>query len=522
MHPKWLLVFIIVIASFFRLWQLDKIPPGIWPDEAMNTTNAIQALESGKFKVFYPENHGREGLFINLIALSFAVFGISIWSFKIVPALIGIFTVIGQYFLTKEIFQFLSSKIQNTSVALLSAFLLAISFWHVNFSRIDFRAIMVPFVLVWSFYFLFRGIRTKKLFSFILAGLFFGAGFHTYISFRLAVLALGFLLFWWFFIALREHWIKQYIIALAAFLSTIFLIALPIGLYFSSHPEDFFSRALGVSVFEQKHPLEAFGKSLAVHLGMFSFYGDQNWRHNFPPIPQLSHIGGIFFLIGIGYAISQLVWAFRSMFQNSPQEKSKYVVLFGIYAFFFVWFFSLLLPTVLTVEGIPHALRSIGVIPVAYIFMGLGISIFLNKGLSLVTSCSKGRTLAGLFLLLLAASSFFTYFVAWAKHPEVEKAFTKRFVDVGRKLNELPREITKYVIKSEGDLPTEVSKFIQKTSGRSDAIYINPEETVHIKASRGDVILTMNKDLAPLEVLRKQFPQGQLYEFKRFWMYEIR
>ena len=134
-----ILLIILALASFFRLYELETIPPGLYPAEAIG-------------KIFYPENKGREGFFVNLIALSFSVFGISIWSLKIVSAIIGILTVLGLYLLTKELFN-------NTTIALLSSFFLATSFWHINFSRIGFRAILVPFILVFSFYFLFHGFR---------------------------------------------------------------------------------------------------------------------------------------------------------------------------------------------------------------------------------------------------------------------------------------------------------------------------------------------------------------------------
>ncbi|MDD5639147.1 MAG: hypothetical protein PHO28_04580, partial [Candidatus Pacebacteria bacterium] len=105
-----LLLVIILIASFFRLYKLTLIPPGIYPDEAMNANDAIKALQTHNFKVFYPDNNGREGLFINLIALSFKIFGISLFSFKITSAIIGILTVLGLYFLAKELFYFYNSN----------------------------------------------------------------------------------------------------------------------------------------------------------------------------------------------------------------------------------------------------------------------------------------------------------------------------------------------------------------------------------------------------------------------------
>ena len=158
-----LLIIIITIAVFFRLWQLNAIPPGLYPDEAMNGNDALTSLQNHNFKVFYPENNGREGLFIWLIALSFWFFKPSIWALRIVPAIFGILTVLGIYLLTKELFRYRQK--QAYYLALLASFFLSISFWHVNFSRIDFRAILVPFFLVFGFYFLSKGFRLKNIFS---------------------------------------------------------------------------------------------------------------------------------------------------------------------------------------------------------------------------------------------------------------------------------------------------------------------------------------------------------------------
>jgi len=189
------LILIIAIAVFFRLWQLNLIPPGLYPDEAINGNEALESLKTNNFKVFYPENNGREGLFIWILAFSFLIFKASIWSLRIVPAFIGILTVIGLYLLTRElIFLATKDKKQATCTALLASFFLSVSFWHVNFSRIGFRAILLPFCLVFSFYFLLKGFKKilfqekKNICNFVIAGIFFGLGFYTYTSFRMALL----------------------------------------------------------------------------------------------------------------------------------------------------------------------------------------------------------------------------------------------------------------------------------------------------------------------------------------------
>jgi len=247
---------------------------------------------------------------------------------------------------------------------------------------------------------------------------------------------------------------------------------------------------------------------------MFNFYGDLNWRHNFAGLPQLSLITGIFFLAAVFWTIFQLV-------RLSKVDQPYRLIKIGGFLFIFVWLFSLLLPSALTIEGIPHALRSIGVIPAAYLFAGLGACLVYEWGKNKLGE----KKIKGLFIDLLFAmilSSFILYFILWAKHPQLEDAFTKRFIDVGKELNALPPEAGKYVIKNEGDLPTEVPKFIQRTAGRKEAVYIEPWETEIIDFLPGDFVFIMNKELHFLEPLINRFPQGFLHQKERILIYEIK
>ncbi|MEK7151084.1 MAG: hypothetical protein AAB784_00005, partial [Patescibacteria group bacterium] len=76
MNKHWpIIVLIIIVAIFFRFQSITSTPPGLYPDEAMNGNNALEAIETGNYKVFYSENNGREGLFINIQAQSIKIFG---------------------------------------------------------------------------------------------------------------------------------------------------------------------------------------------------------------------------------------------------------------------------------------------------------------------------------------------------------------------------------------------------------------------------------------------------------------
>ena len=218
---------IFAIAILARTHHITSLPPGIYPDEAVNGTDAINALETGHFQWFYPNNYGREGLFMNLIALGFKIFGASVITLKMWSVFFGVLTVAGMMLLARELFG-------TYRAGLVAGFLYATSFWAVNFNRISFRANMLPFVLVFTFYFLFKGLREKKYYDYVLAGIFFGLGVHGYIAFRIAP-AILVALFLAFLIS-KKKFLREYWKPILAFLLAAFLVALPMLLTFCFHP----------------------------------------------------------------------------------------------------------------------------------------------------------------------------------------------------------------------------------------------------------------------------------------------
>src|SRR6202046_1523272 len=157
----WLLVGILVIATFLRFYHLSTTPPGLYPDEAMDGANAQNVAQTGQFKVYYPEDNGREGLYVNILALAFKFHLLpetAPWSVRFPAAVAGVLTVWGVYLLVAELFK---ERDEGYAIALLASFLLAVSFWHVNFSRIGFRAILAPLFLTWALYFLIKAFRAR-------------------------------------------------------------------------------------------------------------------------------------------------------------------------------------------------------------------------------------------------------------------------------------------------------------------------------------------------------------------------
>ena len=438
----WIALAVILILAFtVRIYHIETIPAGLYPDEAANGVDAIHALETKNFQLFYPANFGREGLFINLQAFSIAIFGNTILGLKLWSILFGTLSVLGIYLLGRELFH-------RRIIGILAAFMLATSYWAINFSRIGFRAIMTTFVLTFSFYFFFRGLRTRKLRNFLLSGLLFGLGLHTYIAFRVAPLILIILLP--AFLLSYENFLRRFWKQGALFLLAAFIAAAPMLYhFFISHPEDFVSRASHISVFsaEANHGdlLGTLLKTLSLSLIKYNIFGDQNWRHNYPPYPVLDPFVGTFFLAGFLFVIWRTIILLGRRIREGDRD-TRLVTYFFLLGSFFV----MLMPEFLTNEGLPHALRSIGTQTPVFLMAALAASWIARKALSAQTGARIA--LFSLLVVALGASALFNltkYFVFFAHNESAAASFNESYTNMVRYLISLPEETHKYVLADE-------------------------------------------------------------------------
>ncbi|OGF64345.1 hypothetical protein A2661_02430 [Candidatus Giovannonibacteria bacterium RIFCSPHIGHO2_01_FULL_45_24] len=468
MKNRWgLVVLILLLAAFFRFWDLKNAPPGLWADEAVNGVNALRAIETNGWKVFYPENFGREGLFINIQSVFIKSFGAETWVLRLPSAIFGVLTVLGLYLMTRELF--------GRRVALFASFFLATSFWHINFSRIGFRAIMAPFFFVWSFYFLFLGARKLKQSLFILAGLLFGLGFHSYIAYRIAPL-IAVLPLWRFYTGRKNQEAGLQLGSPASkfcppcliglFIFATFLAALPLLWYYVQNPQDFLGRTAAISIFDAPNPLGQFSENLIKTLGMFNVAGDFNWRHNLAGSPQFWWPVGLLFLLGLWLSIKAILKPTperdsESLSSPSPMEGVGGRVPSFPLKFTLLWFIVMLLPVALSNESLPHALRAIVLIPSAMIFAALGLEWIIQKfnewldkqktnypeKIAQLNRVAKEATLLlFVFFIAAAAHTYNTYFIRWAPNSNVYQAFQTNLTEKTNWLNAQPKEIKKYVV----------------------------------------------------------------------------
>ncbi len=384
---KFVLVFIVLLAIFFRYYQIAQMPGGLFPDEAANGLD-INSMQSGQLQPFYERGNGREALFFYMIWGSVEIFGKGPWQHHIISALVGVLSVIACFLVTRRLFNLNiedndeSGKKRAINIALLSAFLMAVSTWHIVLSRTAFRAILIPLFSALVFYFLIGVFQAKtrkaQLINAFLAGASFAGGFYTYIAFRVMVGLLFGLLLWPLFGAIREsrlfETLKKYFLPAVYFFIAFIIIFFPLGKYFYNNPGSFIGRAGQVSVFnpslylvngEQLTGKPPMGVVLPVVLEVtkvqivgFFQNGDLNWRSNISGEPMLSALYSPFFGIGLIVVSFFMLWYFIA-----PSKRKGYWQYFLLGS----WFWLMLMPVVTTAEGIPHALRSIGVIPPVFI-----------------------------------------------------------------------------------------------------------------------------------------------------------
>jgi 4-amino-4-deoxy-L-arabinose transferase-like glycosyltransferase len=417
------LLAILALAAFFRLWRLETIPPGLYADEAMNGNNALEALRTHDFKVFYPENNGREGL---MIAIQAAFLKVLLplnhdqprpWMLRLPNAFFGTLTVLTVYLL--------ASILLGEAVGCLSAFLLATSFWHILVSRTAFRANLAPLLLTASLWLLISALKQTedRAFSWraIVGGLLFGLGFYTYIAFRVAPILLLVILA--FYPQRRYLWRN-----LTAFVLAAFVMALPLGIHFLRTPSDFFGRTSEISVFNSPNPVLSTGINIFKTAGMLHFFGDPNWRLNYSRRPELFWPVGILFLVGAWVADSE----------NSARTENRFAA-----AFILSWIVIAAIPVVLSNEGMPHALRAVLMLPPIIILSAWG-GVTLYRWLA--RRVRQVNALAAVFVILLSFEAYHTYFVRWARNSNVLAAFDAPSVSIADSLNRLPDMTDKVVM----------------------------------------------------------------------------
>src|SRR3989344_6133536 len=385
-NKSYLLVAIVLLAFFLRFWQLGQNPPGLYVDEVSLGYNAYSILktahdEYGNFMplVFRSLNTYNPALSVYTLVPSIAAFQLNEFAVRFPSALAGTLTVLLTYFLTYHLFK-------KRNIAQVASLLLAISPWHLQFSRFYHEANIMVFFSILGLVLLFYSF--KKHYLVYLSAISFGIAANTFHGAKLWIPLFLFVILIFYNREIFKFG-KKLIIALLI----LAVFSLPTILNFQNS----LVRPNSVSIFKEKKPQETFISGYLSHFSpnFLFMQGDFMGRHEVPGMGELYIFELPLILIGL----------FNLVRQKNRTAK-----------FLLAWFLIAPIPAALAAPT-PHAGRALVFLPLWQIIAAFGAYSLWQIKIAKYT-----KSIALVLLALVAIYNIATYFHLYYKHYSKEKA----------------------------------------------------------------------------------------------------
>ena len=417
MKNKILIILILLLAFALRFYKLESFP-ALNADEAAIGYNAYSLIETGKDEHGNPwpihfESFGdyKPGLYFYL-ALTFVKFmGLNEWAVRIPGAFLGVATVYLVYLLVKELFKKTNLSFSIYHLALIASLMLAISPWHIHFSRGAWEVNVSTFFITLGIWLFMKAINKPKLVTYVFCIFSFVLSLYTYHAARIIVPLLGMGIFIIYRKSIQIN-IKKWLIAIT--LGLLLMIPLFKDLTGSAGV----SRASGVSIFsdpgvvarinEQRgryenpsgflaralhnKPINYSIEFLENWLEHYSFEflfksGDEIERNKVPNTGQM-------YLFELPFLIVGLIYLIKSKTKN---HKSKKII--------FMWLIIAPFAAALTFQS-PHALRAQNMVITLTIISSYG---FYNL-LILLRKYSNRTKVFPIYMLIICMSMVFSFY----------------------------------------------------------------------------------------------------------------
>jgi len=392
-----LLVFIILLAAFLRLYRLDSLPPGLTHDEA-DTGHFVAAVWRGEpSNVRAPYGYVYEPFTQYSGALFMALFGPNYFALRVHSAFWGMVLLIFAYLWVRRTF--------GAAAGLGSAAMIATSYWTLSNSRFALNSEPAPALFTGAVYFLWRALKgsehsrgewwTWGLFALCLTG-----SLYVYEAARAAAVTFASFLI---YLALFD---RQYLRRHGAWLIGALALA---GALAAPHLLD--PSAWGRSA-TLSGPLQAAAQgnwqplltNVISTLGTFSFSGDSFVTYNLPGRPIFDPAASLFFYGGIA-----LCW--RHWKQPA-------------YAFTLMWVLTGISPSLaigewtstLHSKAAEAPILALPALCAAQVGRWISVRFGLRWSRAFTASCT-------MWLAVIAASTGYDYFVRWGQSPATRAAY---------------------------------------------------------------------------------------------------
>lgn len=425
-----LFVIILLVAIFFRFYQLASIPPAGSLDEVSIGWNAYSILLTGKGEYARPfplimqaYDDFRPAGYLYLVIPFIKLFGLQELSVRLPSALLSLATVVASYFFSKILLRKYKYE-EWISLSVMALF--AISPFHIYISRLGHEVNPgLTFAFLGIVLFLW-GILSLRKWLLLGTGIFWAASFYTYQSEKVFVPLIIVTLLILFY---KKVWEHKKIVILS--LLTAFILSLPIVL--ASLQPGALLRLKGTSVFSDQHPYVESSLKLAQAVKNHDVVGQVVYNRRLVPI-------GIFIGNYLPHFNPQW-WIGNSGLERfkAPGVGLSYVweLPFFLLGLIFLWrlpvsFSIKLLPifwilVAFVAPGIstetPHAMRSFTILPIPQFLEAIGV---VEMGLFLGKIKQFQRVFQAIFVIVVAICFVvgikqfsYAYFVAF---PQKESA----------------------------------------------------------------------------------------------------
>jgi hypothetical protein len=364
------LVFLSLIslsASVLSYWRLDRVPYGFHVDELAGSvdigclsTEGVDA-HNVPYPLFSNLNYGtpKPPTFIYPGIVWARVFGYSVASLRALTVTVHLLGIAGLFFLGQLLF--------GRRYAILTMTLGLLSPWTWGLSRVAFESLFAATFLIWGIYFF---LRSPKIWSVLLSGLFFIAAIYSYPPFRLQtpLMLLSLIIY-----THRKNclWpLKSWLVFLGA------LIVPAIPLIHKTLSGEIQQRFNGISIFSKDylnsiHSQGHFTDIAGIFINNFllHFNGDFLFLRGDPSYVHSTRHFGILSWLDMAALLLLLIWTLfllvKKYRKNNPLVIQKSFVLFLI-----INILIGVLPAAMTNSELPNSLRITGAWPFVCLLSG--------------------------------------------------------------------------------------------------------------------------------------------------------
>lgn len=390
---------IFLIAIFFRVYKFEFIPPGFTYDVRRAFDIIMQIKNGAKFGVFIGDiDVSSASLIFYEIFYFMKTFGFDLINIRVFMFIHSIISLPFFYLLVKELY--------DKKIAIFSTVIFSFSFIFILYSRLENGLYLCILYVIFSIYFLIKGIKKGNIFFILLSGIFTAFNMYTYHAAKVNLI-ITILIFVLYILNFKNIKIccKNFI-AFFVFLISIFLVFFPLLVFIIEKFQIFTQRAHKVPLELTKEIFIYFFNNFKDIIYSFTVKGSNYEYVNLPYRPIFVGVETILFLLGMAY----LLYDFK--------RKNNMAIL--------IWAAISILPEVyFSHHSNPYYFRIILIFPVLAIIAGLGMNVVYKYIENLFKNNSEKIYYALVAGLMFYSSyiSYNDYFIKYANEPIMKEQF---------------------------------------------------------------------------------------------------